>query len=107
MCSKLCIMPAHSCSAASVYSDYEVDDDWCVSVLQSYQAEGDVLFPWSVGKPGPFIIYKSNKQLTVLPSYMYHLTVLFFFNMVSLLMSPGEDMTLEGRRQLALFLVRK
>uniref|UniRef100_A0A7N6BZL6 Monoacylglycerol lipase ABHD16A n=1 Tax=Anabas testudineus TaxID=64144 RepID=A0A7N6BZL6_ANATE len=52
---------------ASVYSGYEVDDDWCASVLQSYQAERDVLFPWSV----------------------------------------GEDMTLEGRRQLALFLARK
>eukprot|EP00064_Thunnus_orientalis_P014841 superscaffoldBa00002643_g14888 len=52
---------------ASVYSGYEVDDDWCVSVLQSYQADRDVLFPWSV----------------------------------------GEDMTLEGRRQLALFLARK
>ncbi|KAM7421134.1 hypothetical protein PAMA_015344 [Pampus argenteus] len=51
----------------SVYSGYEVDDDWCVSVLQSYQADRDVLFPWSV----------------------------------------GEDMTLEGRRQLALFLARK
>uniref|UniRef100_A0A3Q0S7J5 Abhydrolase domain containing 16A, phospholipase n=1 Tax=Amphilophus citrinellus TaxID=61819 RepID=A0A3Q0S7J5_AMPCI len=50
----------------SVYSGYEVDDDWCVSVLQSYQADRDVLFPWSV-----------------------------------------EDMTLEGRRQLALFLARK
>uniref|UniRef100_A0A669F7J0 Abhydrolase domain containing 16A, phospholipase n=1 Tax=Oreochromis niloticus TaxID=8128 RepID=A0A669F7J0_ORENI len=52
---------------ASVYSGYEVDDDWCVSVLQSYQADRDVSFPWSV----------------------------------------GEDMTLEGRRQLALFLARK
>ncbi|CAJ1062575.1 phosphatidylserine lipase ABHD16A isoform X2 [Xyrichtys novacula] len=52
---------------ASVYSGYEVDDDWCVSVLQSYQAERDVVFPWSV----------------------------------------GEDMTPEGRRQLALFLARK
>ncbi|KAI3361179.1 hypothetical protein L3Q82_013372, partial [Scortum barcoo] len=52
---------------ASVYSGYEVDDDWCVSVLQSYQADKDVVFPWSV----------------------------------------GEDMTLEGRRQLALFLARK
>uniref|UniRef100_A0AAQ5Y7N2 Phosphatidylserine Lipase ABHD16 N-terminal domain-containing protein n=1 Tax=Amphiprion ocellaris TaxID=80972 RepID=A0AAQ5Y7N2_AMPOC len=51
----------------SVYSGYEVDDDWCTSVLQSYQADRDVLFPWSV----------------------------------------GEDMTVEGRRQLALFLVRK
>uniref|UniRef100_A0A3Q3AA38 Abhydrolase domain containing 16A, phospholipase n=1 Tax=Kryptolebias marmoratus TaxID=37003 RepID=A0A3Q3AA38_KRYMA len=52
---------------ASVYSGYEVDDDWCVSVLQSYQADRDVSFPWSV----------------------------------------GEDMTPEGRRQLALFLARK
>ncbi|RVE62829.1 hypothetical protein OJAV_G00161600 [Oryzias javanicus] len=52
---------------ASVYSGYEVDDGWCVSVLQSYQADRDVLFPWSV----------------------------------------GEDMTQEGRRQLALFLARK
>uniref|UniRef100_A0AAQ5YLP5 Monoacylglycerol lipase ABHD16A n=1 Tax=Amphiprion ocellaris TaxID=80972 RepID=A0AAQ5YLP5_AMPOC len=51
----------------SVYSGYEVDDDWCTSVLQSYQADRDVLFPWSV----------------------------------------GEDMTVEGRRQLALFLARK
>ncbi|KAM8870237.1 phosphatidylserine lipase ABHD16A [Spinachia spinachia] len=52
---------------ASVYSGYEVDDDWCVTVLQSYQPDSEVLFPWSV----------------------------------------GEDMTLEGRRQLALFLARK
>uniref|UniRef100_H3CRE8 Abhydrolase domain containing 16A, phospholipase n=1 Tax=Tetraodon nigroviridis TaxID=99883 RepID=H3CRE8_TETNG len=52
---------------ASVYTSYEVDDDWCVSVLQSYQADREAPFPWSV----------------------------------------GEDMTLEGRRQLALFLARK
>uniref|UniRef100_A0A096M8K0 Abhydrolase domain containing 16A, phospholipase n=1 Tax=Poecilia formosa TaxID=48698 RepID=A0A096M8K0_POEFO len=52
---------------ASVYSGYEVDDDWCLSVLKSYQTDRDVSFPWSV----------------------------------------GEDMTLEGRRQLALFLARK
>lgn len=38
-----------SVSAASVYSGYEVDDDWCVSVLQSYQADREVPFPWSVG----------------------------------------------------------
>lgn len=44
------IMPALLRSAASLYSGYEVDDDWCVSVLQSYKAERDVLFPWSVGK---------------------------------------------------------
>uniref|UniRef100_A0A8C5HEQ3 Protein ABHD16A-like n=1 Tax=Gouania willdenowi TaxID=441366 RepID=A0A8C5HEQ3_GOUWI len=52
---------------ASVYSGYEVDDEWCESVLQSYQADRDVTFPWSV----------------------------------------GEDMTMEGRRQLALFLAQK
>uniref|UniRef100_A0A672N7D9 Protein ABHD16A-like n=1 Tax=Sinocyclocheilus grahami TaxID=75366 RepID=A0A672N7D9_SINGR len=51
----------------SVYTGYEVDDDWCLSVLQSYQTDREPLFPWSV----------------------------------------GEDMTLEGRRQLALFLARK
>ncbi|MGH0157688.1 UNVERIFIED_CONTAM: hypothetical protein FKN15_034280 [Acipenser sinensis] len=49
---------------ASVYSRYEVDDDWCTSVLQSYQTDQTTEFPWTV----------------------------------------GEDMTLEGRRQLALFL---
>lgn len=48
--SQPCVMPAYSCFVASVYSGYEVDDDWCASVLQSYQAERDVLFPWSVGK---------------------------------------------------------
>ncbi|XP_064165877.1 phosphatidylserine lipase ABHD16A isoform X1 [Anguilla rostrata] len=52
---------------ASVYSHYEVDDDWCTSVLQSYQTDRETFFPWSV----------------------------------------GEDMTPEGRRQLALFLARK
>lgn len=51
----------------SVYSGYQVEDDWCVSVLQSYQTDRDVSFPWSV----------------------------------------GEDMTPEGRRQLALFLAHK
>lgn len=51
----------------SVYTGYEVDDDWCLSVLQSYQTDRETMFPWSV----------------------------------------GEDMTLEGRRQLALFLARK
>ncbi|XP_060777539.1 phosphatidylserine lipase ABHD16A [Neoarius graeffei] len=51
----------------SVYTGYEVDDGWCLSVLQSYQTDRDVPFPWSV----------------------------------------GEDMVLEGRRQLALFLARK
>ncbi|XP_030044803.1 phosphatidylserine lipase ABHD16A-like [Microcaecilia unicolor] len=53
--------------AASVYSQYEVEDDWCLSVLQSYKAEHSGTFPCSV----------------------------------------GEDMTPEGKRQLALFLARK
>uniref|UniRef100_A0A8D2LBB4 Phosphatidylserine lipase ABHD16A n=1 Tax=Varanus komodoensis TaxID=61221 RepID=A0A8D2LBB4_VARKO len=52
---------------ASIYSSYEVEDDWCLSVLKSYKAEDGGEFPWSV----------------------------------------GEDMTPEGRRQLALFLARK
>ncbi|CAI5768031.1 Alpha/beta hydrolase domain-containing protein 16A [Podarcis lilfordi] len=52
---------------ASVYSRYEVEDDWCLSVLKSYKAEDGEDFPWSV----------------------------------------GDDMTSEGRRQLALFLARK
>ncbi|XP_026541220.1 protein ABHD16A isoform X1 [Notechis scutatus] len=52
---------------ASMYSHYEVEDEWCLSVLKSYQAEEGDEFPWSV----------------------------------------GEDMTLDGRRQLALFLARK
>ncbi|XP_041091093.1 phosphatidylserine lipase ABHD16A-like [Polyodon spathula] len=52
---------------ASVYSRYEMDDDWCTSVLQSYQTDQTTEFPWTV----------------------------------------GNDMTFEGRRQLALFLARK
>ncbi|XP_067830044.1 phosphatidylserine lipase ABHD16A isoform X2 [Heptranchias perlo] len=51
----------------SLYSQYEVDDDWCTSVLQSYKSEHGDTFPWTV----------------------------------------GEDMTLEGRRQLAIFLAHK
>uniref|UniRef100_A0A8C0GAK0 Abhydrolase domain containing 16A, phospholipase n=1 Tax=Chelonoidis abingdonii TaxID=106734 RepID=A0A8C0GAK0_CHEAB len=35
---------------ASVYSSYEVDEDWCLSVLSSYQAEHGGRFPWSVGE---------------------------------------------------------
>ncbi|KAM4696819.1 phosphatidylserine lipase ABHD16A [Rhinophrynus dorsalis] len=52
---------------ASVISRYGVEEDWCLSVLQSYQSEHSDLFPWSV----------------------------------------GEDMSLEGRRQLALYLAQK
>ncbi|XP_036726244.1 phosphatidylserine lipase ABHD16A isoform X3 [Balaenoptera musculus] len=52
---------------ASIYSRWEVEEDWCLSVLHSYQAEHGPEFPWSV----------------------------------------GEDMSPEGRRQLALFLAQK
>ncbi|XP_045148684.1 phosphatidylserine lipase ABHD16A isoform X2 [Echinops telfairi] len=52
---------------ASIYSRLEVEEEWCLSVLRSYQAEHGPDFPWSV----------------------------------------GEDMSAEGRRQLALFLARK
>uniref|UniRef100_A0A7N9ICI7 Phosphatidylserine lipase ABHD16A n=1 Tax=Macaca fascicularis TaxID=9541 RepID=A0A7N9ICI7_MACFA len=52
---------------ASIYSRWEVEEDWCLSVLRSYQAEHGPDFPWSV----------------------------------------GEDMSADGRRQLALFLARK
>lgn len=51
----------------ALYSRYEVHDDWCVSVLQSYRSEHGHIFPWTV----------------------------------------GEDMTPEGRRQLAIFLAHK
>lgn len=37
---------------ASIYSRWEVEEDWCVSVLRSYQAEHGPDFPWSVGKEG-------------------------------------------------------
>lgn len=71
-------MPAHSFSAASVYSGYEVDDDWCVSVLQSYQADRDVLFPWSVGKPlGHFTFTRQINCTQYYPrTYIIHLKVL-------------------------------
>lgn len=67
-CGKKCIRAAFICSAASVYSGYEVDDDWCVSVLQSYQAEGDVAFPWSVGKSQLF------SHLRVAHTLLFHFT---------------------------------
>uniref|UniRef100_F7BM46 Phosphatidylserine lipase ABHD16A n=1 Tax=Equus caballus TaxID=9796 RepID=F7BM46_HORSE len=53
--------------SASIYSRWEVEEDWCLSVLRSYQAEHGPDFPWSV----------------------------------------GEDMSADGRRQLALFLAQK
>uniref|UniRef100_A0A8B9KKB4 Abhydrolase domain containing 16A n=1 Tax=Astyanax mexicanus TaxID=7994 RepID=A0A8B9KKB4_ASTMX len=44
---------------ASVYSGYEVDDDWCLSVLQSYQTDRETPFPWSVGEHPPISTYTS------------------------------------------------
>ncbi|XP_053578062.1 phosphatidylserine lipase ABHD16A [Bombina bombina] len=35
---------------ASIYSQYGVEDDWCLSVLQSYKSESPEPFPWSVGE---------------------------------------------------------
>lgn len=103
---QLCVMPAPSFSAASVYFGYKVDDNWCVSVLRSYQADRDVVFPWSVGKPsGPFTV----RRQTNCTRYHSHAC---YCDMASHALSrvplfPGEDLTLESRRQLALFLVRK
>ncbi|XP_051921102.1 phosphatidylserine lipase ABHD16A isoform X1 [Hippocampus zosterae] len=34
----------------SVYSGYQVDDDWCTSVLLSYGGDADVKFPWNYGE---------------------------------------------------------
>nr|XP_055186138.1 phosphatidylserine lipase ABHD16A isoform X3 [Nyctereutes procyonoides] len=36
--------------AASIFSRWEVEEDWCLSVLRSYQAEHGPDFPWSVGE---------------------------------------------------------
>uniref|UniRef100_A0A8D0AQ27 Abhydrolase domain containing 16A, phospholipase n=1 Tax=Sander lucioperca TaxID=283035 RepID=A0A8D0AQ27_SANLU len=54
---------------ASVYSGYEVDDDWCVSVLQSYQADRDVLFPWSARK---YMRNFETTHCTPLPASEFH-----------------------------------
>lgn len=44
-------MPSNSSliCAASIYSRYEVEDDWCLSVLASYEDENGN-FPWTVGE---------------------------------------------------------
>lgn len=52
---------------ASVLSHYGVEEDWCLSVLESYKAENLGQYPWSV----------------------------------------GEEMSMEGRQQLALYLAQK
>ncbi|XP_073497828.1 phosphatidylserine lipase ABHD16A isoform X3 [Phyllobates terribilis] len=53
--------------ADSVLSQYGVEEDWCLSVLESYKAENLEQYPWSV----------------------------------------GEEMSTEGRQQLALYLAQK
>lgn len=63
-----------------------------MSVLRSYQAEHGPDFPWSVGKDGPGVESRGGKddpdgELRAFSP------------------SAGEDMSAEGRRQLALFLV--
>ncbi|XP_053329517.1 phosphatidylserine lipase ABHD16A [Spea bombifrons] len=35
---------------AAVLSQYGVEEDWCLSVLQSYQSEHSEEFPWTVGE---------------------------------------------------------
>ncbi|XP_067865569.1 phosphatidylserine lipase ABHD16A isoform X2 [Heterodontus francisci] len=62
-----CLSASNPLQETALYSRYEVDDDWCTSVLQSYKSEHGEVFPWTV----------------------------------------GEDMTSEGRRQLAIFLAHK
>lgn len=47
-----CPTPPHPPPAASIFSRWEVEEDWCLSVLRSYQAERGPDFPWSVGKEG-------------------------------------------------------
>ncbi|XP_078502133.1 phosphatidylserine lipase ABHD16A [Lissotriton helveticus] len=47
---------------ASVYSQYEVDDDWCISVLRSYKAEHSEEFPWGVGED---MTAEGKRQLTL------------------------------------------
>lgn len=77
--------------SASIYSRWEVEEDWCVSVLRSYQAEHGPDFPWSVGKDG----VEGWEEGKDVPGRDLRAS------------SPcaGEDMSADGRRQLALFLV--
>lgn len=78
---------------ASIYSRWEVEEDWCVSVLRSYQAEHGPDFPWSVGKDGLSVEgWEEGKDV---PGR----------DLRASSPSVGEDMSADGRRQLALFLV--
>lgn len=63
-----------------------------MSVLRSYQAEHGPDFPWSVGKDGPGVESRGGKDD---PDW----------ELRAFSPSAGEDMSAEGRRQLALFLV--
>ncbi|XP_078073348.1 phosphatidylserine lipase ABHD16A-like [Mustelus asterias] len=71
----------------ALYSRYEVDDDWCTSVLQSYKSEHGGEFPWTVGEDmaaegrrqlAIFLAHKHMKNFdathcTPLPSYEFAL----------------------------------
>nr|XP_061789842.1 phosphatidylserine lipase ABHD16A-like [Nerophis lumbriciformis] len=53
---------------ASVYSAYQVDDEWCESILLSYKkdndatVDSDVVFPWNVGEK---MLIKERQQLAL------------------------------------------
>uniref|UniRef100_A0A8C5QYI1 Abhydrolase domain containing 16A, phospholipase n=1 Tax=Leptobrachium leishanense TaxID=445787 RepID=A0A8C5QYI1_9ANUR len=71
---------------ASVISRYGVEEDWCLSVLQSYKDENSEAFPWSVGEDMPveekqqLAVYLARKHLenfegthcTPLPPSAFH-----------------------------------
>lgn len=92
--------PPLSPSPASIYSRWEVEEDWCLSVLRSYQAEHGPDFPWSVGKEALGQERGLGRvQDRGMPLGRVYLTPSKCF------LSAGEDMSADGRRQLALFLV--
>lgn len=71
-----------------------MEEDWCLSVLRSYQAEHGPEFPWSVGKESwARRAWEGQEEGEYSGPLFEHL------------LSAGEDMSADGRRQLALFLV--
>ncbi|XP_061632123.1 phosphatidylserine lipase ABHD16A [Phyllopteryx taeniolatus] len=54
---------------ASVYSSYQVDEDWCASVLESYEMDTDTKFPWNVGE-GMIIKEKQHLALFLARKHM-------------------------------------
>lgn len=75
-----------------------MEEDWCLSVLRSYQAENGPDFPWSVGKDvlGQERVSGRVQEVDEYPDVWTPCECLF---------SAGEDMDADGRQQLALFLV--